>query len=220
MIERTTGLILRTHPLTETSLIVRWLTRDFGRIATVAKGARRPKSSFRGKLDLFYLAEFAFQRSRHSELHNLREVTLHETHETLRCDLTRLRQAAYASRLIEQVTETETPVPGLFQLFADYLAQLPQQTPRPLLVFAFEAKLLRELGLQPDLTSPRLGAAAGGLLEKLMDMDWPALSQLTPDAAEETGLGQFLHGFLVYQLGKTPRGRYEALGVEPPSPVL
>ena len=34
-------MILRTRPLTETSLIVHWLTRDFGRISTVAKGARR-----------------------------------------------------------------------------------------------------------------------------------------------------------------------------------
>ena len=46
MIESATGMILRTRPLTETSLIVHWLTPDFGRIATVAKGARRPKSPF------------------------------------------------------------------------------------------------------------------------------------------------------------------------------
>ena len=54
MIETATGLILRTRPLTETSLIVHWLTPDFGRIATVAKGARRNQSPFLGKLDLFY----------------------------------------------------------------------------------------------------------------------------------------------------------------------
>src|SRR5207302_4043038 len=80
MIESATGLILRTRPLTETSLIIHWLTPDLGRIATVAKGARRPKSPFRGKLDLFYLADFSFSRSRRSELHNLREVNLRELH--------------------------------------------------------------------------------------------------------------------------------------------
>ena len=47
-VERATGLVLRTRPLTETSLIVLWLTREAGRLATVAKGARRPKSPFRG----------------------------------------------------------------------------------------------------------------------------------------------------------------------------
>jgi len=49
MDERAQGLVLRVYPLTETSLIVRWLTRELGRISTVAKGARRPKSPFRGK---------------------------------------------------------------------------------------------------------------------------------------------------------------------------
>ena len=112
MIERTTGLILRTHLLTETSLIAHWLTRDFGRIGTVAKGARRPKSPLRGKLDLFYLAEFSFQRSRRSELHSLREVSLLDTHEAIRRELGHLRQASYGARLIEQTTETETPVAG------------------------------------------------------------------------------------------------------------
>jgi DNA repair protein RecO (recombination protein O) len=66
MSERTIGLILRTRPFTETSLIVQWLTADFGRLSTIAKGARRTKSPFAGKLDLYYLAEFSFVRSRRS----------------------------------------------------------------------------------------------------------------------------------------------------------
>ena len=46
MTENATGIILRTRPLTETSLIVHWLTPELGRLATVAKGARRHKSLF------------------------------------------------------------------------------------------------------------------------------------------------------------------------------
>ena len=114
MSERTTGVILRTRPLTETSLIVQWLTADFGRLSTVAKGARRPKSPFRGKLDLFYLAEFSFARSRRSELHVLCEVGLLETHALLRRELAHLQQASYCAALIEQTTETGTPIPTVF----------------------------------------------------------------------------------------------------------
>ena len=76
MTESASGIILRTRPLTETSLIVHWLTPELGRVATVAKGARRPKSPFAGKLDLFYSADFSFTRSRRSELHTLREAGL------------------------------------------------------------------------------------------------------------------------------------------------
>src|SRR6266699_975462 len=97
MVETASGLILRTRPLTETSLIIHWLTPQFGRLGTVAKGARRPKSPFRGKLDLFYLADFSFSRSPRSELHNLREVSLRETHSSLRRELALLQQAAYCA---------------------------------------------------------------------------------------------------------------------------
>src|SRR6185436_17167761 len=112
MEEKTSGLILRTRPLTETSLIVRWLTAELGRIATVAKGARRPKSPFRGKLDLFYFADFTFSRSRRSELHTLREMNLLETNPLLRRDLRYVQQASYCTALVEQATEVETPLPA------------------------------------------------------------------------------------------------------------
>ena len=91
MLESASGIILRTRLLTETSLIVVWLTAEHGRLSTVAKGARRPKSSYLGKLDLFYEVNFSFHRSRRSELHTLREVLLRETHATLRQDLQSLR---------------------------------------------------------------------------------------------------------------------------------
>src|SRR5712671_90385 len=144
MTESTTGLILRTRPLTETSLIVHWLTPNFGRLATVARGARRPKSPFRGKLDLFYLADFSFLRSRRSDLHNLREVSLKQTHPRLREDLGRVQQASYCAALLEQSTEAETPLPGLFELFRSLLDQVGSQSPKPQAVFAFELKLLEQ----------------------------------------------------------------------------
>src|SRR4051794_4736306 len=160
MIESATGLILRTRPLTETSLIVHWLTPDLGRIATVAKGARRPKSPFRGKLDLFYLVDLSFSRSRSSELHNLREVSLRDLHSALRQEIGYLQQASYCATLIEQATETETPVPVIFELMKGLLEFLPSQPPAPQTLFAFEIKLLKELGLEPDLETARLTAGA------------------------------------------------------------
>src|SRR6266436_4014338 len=131
MIETATGVVLRTRLLTETSLIVHWLTRDLGRVATVAKGARRPKSPFRGKLDLFYVADFSFVRSHRSELHNLREVGLIETNAFLRGELTGLQQASYAAALMEQTTESETPLPGMYELMSDFLGFLRAHAEKP-----------------------------------------------------------------------------------------
>jgi DNA repair protein RecO (recombination protein O) len=209
--ERTTGLVLRTRPLTDTSLIVQWLTPDLGRLATVAKGARRPKSPFRGQIDLFHLAEFSFARSRRSELHTLREVRLLESHSALRLDLAWLQQASYCTAIIEQTTETETPLPALFDQFKALLQELPRHPARAATVLVFEMKLLDELGLKPDLAQTRLSAGARQILEKFIATDWPGLFRLTLSASQQEEIIKFLHGFLIYHLGKLPKARTAAL---------
>lgn len=212
MTESATGIILRTRPLTETSLIVNWLTPNHGRIATVAKGARRPKSPFLGKLDLFYEADFTFARSRRSELHTLREIGLRETHAALRQEIGYVQQASYCAMLIEQVTETETPLPAVFELMRDFLNALPQRPPQPRNIFGFELKLLNELGLKPDLSKSHLAAGTKQIVGALIEGDWQAISQLKPSAAQARELRQFLHGFLIFHLGKIPKHRDAAVG--------
>jgi len=212
MDERTTGLILRTRILTETSLIVHWLTSDFGRMATVAKGARRPKSPFRGKLDLFYLADLSFVRSRRSDLHTLREVAVRETPRALRQDLAYLQQASYCAMLVEQTSETDTPLSNIFTLLTGFVRQLPREPPRPQMVLAFELKLLEELGQSPVVAARGLSAGARQILEKLTALDWPELSRVKPSAAQCREIQEFLHGFMIYHLGKIPIGRSTALG--------
>jgi DNA repair protein RecO (recombination protein O) len=213
MIENATGLILRTRPLTETSLIVHWLTPNLGRIATVAKGARRPKSPFRGKLDLFYFADLSFSRSRRSDLHNLREVALRDTHARLRQDLSYLRQASYTAALIEQTTEAETPLPAVFDLMRTFLDQLGSQPPNSQTLFAFELKLLHELGLNPNLAQSRLTPGAKEVIRNLLEGDWALTSRLKLTAPQATELRQFLHAFLVFHAGKVPAARTAALQV-------
>jgi DNA repair protein RecO (recombination protein O) len=207
MTESAIGLVLRTRPFTETSLIVNWLTAEQGRVSTVAKGARRPKSPFTGKLDLFYLAEFSFARSRRSELHTLREVSLRETHSLLRTELGYLQQAAYCAALIEIATEIDTPLPAVFALMRGLLEHLPQQAPLPQTTFAFELKLLNELGLGPDFAEAELTPGSRQIAQLLLNGDWRASSRLKLSDAQVAELRRFLHGFLIFHLGKIPKGR-------------
>jgi DNA repair protein RecO (recombination protein O) len=211
MIETATGLILRTRPLTETSLIVHWLTPNFGRIATVAKGARRHKSPFLGKLDLFYLADFSFSRSRSSDLHNLREVNLRETHGAIREDILKLQQAAYATNFIEHATETDTPLPAVYELSRGFLDCLCKQKPATQILFAFELKLLRELGLEPDWSKTSVAIGTKKIAGILTRKDWASGLRLKLTRTQTEELHQFLHGFLIFHLGRLPRGRAAAL---------
>lgn len=210
-IESTHGIIMRTRPLTETSLIVHWLTPELGRVATVAKGARRAKSPFAGKLDIFYEAEFSFSRSRSSELHNLREVKLRETHAAIRTDLGKLQQAAYAAAFIEQATETETPLPEVHRLAGGFLEWLCAHEAHSRLIFALELKLLYLLGLAPEMDETRLTPGAKKIVIALLEGDWSTSARLQLSAAQSQEISQWLHGFLILHLGRLPRGRAAAL---------
>ena len=212
MTERCTGIVLRTRRLTDTSLIVHWLTAEFGRLATVAKGALRPKSPLRGKLDLFFKADFNFVRSRRSELHTLREVSVVDAHVALRQDLGWLHQASYCAAFIEQATETETPLPAVFELMNSLLDHLPRQPAQALTLFAFETKMLSELGLSPDFAKTSLTAGTTEILRRLAAIDWPGLPRLRLSPAQEMEINRFLHGFLIYHLGRLPKNRSGALG--------
>lgn len=204
MEERSQGLILRTRPLTDTSLIVEWLSGDLGRLSTVAKGARRPKSSFLGKLDLFYAAEFTFRRSRRSTLHTLGEVKVTGRHDALRLELKRLEVAAYFSRLIEATTETETPLPGLFQQMSEALRFLQGHQARAGLVFAFELRMLVDFGLQPDWSQTRLASAVCKQMEDLSAMPLDAEAGLRLDPAHLIEIDRFLRHFLQANLDRIP----------------
>ena len=207
MEEKAHGIMLRTRPLTETSLIVHWLTRDSGRIATVAKGARGPKSSLRGKLDLFFRADFSFVRSRRSDLHILREVVLVENHPGIRTDFDRVAHAAYAAELIEFATETETPVPEFFELFADWLAALNRASLSRSAVLAFEWKLLEVSGVQPDITTARLTRGAKTLVERVVSASWDELGRAEADVDEVREVGRWFSGYLLDQLNRLPDAR-------------
>ena len=70
------GTLIRRSLLTETSLIVHWCTHENGIVKTVAKGARRPKSPFAGKLDLFFLCEVEIHPARNGDLHILKDLKI------------------------------------------------------------------------------------------------------------------------------------------------
>jgi DNA repair protein RecO (recombination protein O) len=210
--ESATGLVLRTRPYTETSLLVHWITAEAGRLTTLAKGARRPKSPFCGRLDLFYEAELSFQRSRRSDLHLLREVVLRDTHPHLREDFQTLRQAAYCALLVEQVTETDTPIPAVYRLLTQLVNVLDRQGAMPVAVVAFEWRLLAELGLAPMRVVPAWSAGVGRILHYLAGAELGSVRALSLTPAQMTELGQILVGLFAELCGRAPRGRAGALG--------
>jgi DNA repair protein RecO (recombination protein O) len=114
---------------------------------TVAKGARRPKSPFVGKLDLFFEAEISIVRSRKSALHTLAEVVLKNPFPGIRSNFLRTQSAAYFVELIEICTERDHREPELFELLRRAFGYLDSNNPTTRAVAHFETELARIAGV-------------------------------------------------------------------------
>jgi DNA repair protein RecO (recombination protein O) len=141
------GFIIGRLPFGNTSLILRCLTRQAGRLTFMAKGAGRPKSPFAGQIDLFYLSEFLYQPARTGEMHTVREMKLVEAHLGLRRSYANLLAAQYFAALIETLTEPATPIPEEFDLFAKALTYLCDTEVSWRAVERFEQRILTLAGI-------------------------------------------------------------------------
>lgn len=141
------GMIIRLTKLSDTGLIVTWCVEGQGLIKTVAKGARRPKGSFAGKLDLFYIADLQWVESRKSDLHTLREVAPVEYHEKLRTRYRDVLLAGYFTGLAEYVLEPGQCDDEVFDLLKRGIGYLNEKGGTPRAMEHFENELAKLTGV-------------------------------------------------------------------------
>ena len=164
------GFIVARMPFGNTSLIVRCLCREAGRLTLMAKGATRPKGPFAGLIDLFYLVDLQYQPSRSGDIHTLREIKLIEPHIGLRRSYANLVAAQYFAALIETVTESGTPVPGEYELYAKALAYLCETDISWRAMERFEQRILALAGIaRADHDLPRAFQALHHRVPSLRD---------------------------------------------------
>jgi DNA repair protein RecO (recombination protein O) len=134
--------VLHTYPFKETSLVVELFARDFGRVATTAKGARRPRSAMRGMLQAFQpmLATWSGKLELKT-LHSLEwnGVLLLLQGEALMCGF-------YLNELLLRLLPREDPHEALFEYYADTLKTLATSQNLATTLRRFELKFLQELG--------------------------------------------------------------------------
>ena len=114
-----------------------------GVIQTIARGARRPKSPFRGRLDLFFEAEISIAVSRKSSLHTLCELSVTNSFPGIRSRHLRTQTASYFVELIEICTEAEHHEPELFELLQRAFRFLSEHEPNQRAIAHFETELAR-----------------------------------------------------------------------------
>lgn len=140
--------VLHTYPYRETSLIVELFSREFGRMTTNAKGARRPKSAMRGMLQSFQPLEATWSgKAEIKTLHSLDWASglLMLKGEALMCGF-------YLNELLIRLLPREDPHEALFDHYQLALKALATTNDFATILRRFELKLLQELGYAVPLS--------------------------------------------------------------------
>lgn len=145
--EQTEGILIRRTAWSDTSLITTWLTRDHGKIRLLAKAARKPASTFAGKIDLFFHAEIGFALSSKSSLHALREVRLLDAFDAAAVPCGNVFLCGYFAELLDLCTEGGQPSPDLYALLLRAVGHLRGTPASRRALDYFEQELCRLLGI-------------------------------------------------------------------------
>ena len=157
----TKGIVLRATATKEADYILNILTDSLGRIAVVARGARRKGSRIAAGSELLAFSELVlYQRGNWYYLDEASTISLFDG---IRQDIELLSLASYFAEMTECVTAEDEPVPEILSLLLNSLYALDTlQKPQSIVKAAFELKLLALSGYNPK--EPVFDAQQGVLL--------------------------------------------------------
>ena len=142
------GVVLRTHKLGEADRIVTFLTRDNGKVRAVAKGVRKTKSRFGGRLEPPSHAQLLLYQGRELDIVSQAETIDH--FRPVRDDLDRLGRAVSMLEAADQLALEREPNPRLYEMLVGALRALSDQD-APLVLSGFFLKVLALEGFRPQV---------------------------------------------------------------------
>jgi len=201
---KTEAVVLRSLRYGEADRILHLYTPARGRLSAIAKGVRRARSRFGGRLEPFFRLQIELHEGR-GELLTVTGAQTIEGYGRLRGDARALDAAARACDAVGRLFETGEPHPGVYNLLCRQLGLLDEQAGAGGSAagragsLSFRLKLLLAAGL-----APQLGACANcGEPEHLVGFSGAAGGVVC--AACEAGsfaIDERAHGFMTEALGR------------------
>src|SRR5437660_169653 len=156
---QTDAIVLRRLDYGEADRIVTLLTREYGKLAAIAKGARRGKARAASSLDLFARSRMMLAKGRNLDV--VAQVEHRGDVRHISGDLERTAYACLVSEVVDKVLEDRHPVDDVFNLVVETLDRLNSMDRSPRADAAwFVMRILDQLGYLPQLSDcPGCGRA-------------------------------------------------------------
>ena len=161
-LQRSQAILLRRQSLRETSIILTFYTRDFGKIKGIVRGVRGPRAQGHGggAHEIFALDDIVFYERKAREIYTVSQCDLVEFFAPVRASLEGFGHATYMIELLDAVTGLGDPHPQAYDLALACLRLMARDADPRRTARIFEIRLLSALGIMPRLSScVRCGAA-------------------------------------------------------------
>jgi DNA repair protein RecO (recombination protein O) len=153
---KTEAVVLRSIRYGEADRILHLYSKTRGRIGAIAKGARKPKSRFGGRLEPFFRLDLILHEGR-GELLTVTSASTLDGYPRLRASGPALNAGARACDAVLRLLDAAEPNPPAYNLLCRYLALLdaPEETEAASLetALSFRLKLALAAGFAPELAS-------------------------------------------------------------------
>jgi DNA repair protein RecO (recombination protein O) len=199
------AIVLQVFPYSETSKILRLLTRTHGVQSAIARGALRPRSRFGGVLESFAEGVGVFFLRAGRELQTLAAFDLTRSHQGLGRNLVRFAGASLLAEMVLR-TASEESHPELYDAFSAALAHLEAAGDETIEAVALAQAwhLIAHMGFAPALDEC---AACGRALAPDEDVTFdPEAGAVRCQACAPAAPGKFLPAFARHTLVRFLQG--------------
>ncbi len=147
----TQAIVIRSFNYGEADKILTFLTRDFGKLRGIAKGARRSRKRFQNVLGLFSHLRLIFFDREGMGLVRVESGDLLDAFPNLREDLKKIFYGHYYLELVDEMAGEREANPGAFDLLLFFLKTLNSAPPGEEQMRMFEIRMLALFGYRPHL---------------------------------------------------------------------
>lgn len=152
-IHKTEAIVLSRRDFRETSLIVNFYSRDFGKLSGILKGIKEEPAKFASTLEPFSLNDIIFYKKRNSSLHLVSQCDIKNNFDLLRQNISRIGMSSMIMELISAVMPPEDKNEEIFDLVLASLKELEINTNPEKITTIFKIKLLALSGFKPHFDS-------------------------------------------------------------------
>lgn len=199
---KTEAVVLRSIRYGEADRILHLYSREYGRLGAIAKGSRKPRTRFGGRLEPFFRLDLVLHRGR-GDLHTVTSAETVDGYPRLRSSGAGIGAASDACGAVLRLLDGAEPNVPAYNLLCRYLALVDEDpdgaVAGPGGMVTFRLKLALAAGFAPELS----GCSSCGNSEHLTAFSGVAGGVVCPSCeANSFPLSEEAHGFMVGALGR------------------